>query len=152
MKINGWRWGAPIKPGPVIKNDVCNIIPWDEPVCTLDLTGWELVQMLEENLERTFSANPFHQLGGYVKRCQGLTAYIKIENPPGTRIQKLFIGDAKVNPTKRYSAAYLTVQAVPPKYGTDRKTLTQDAQAAMVALLASKKDVKAELAGTVIIN
>ena len=72
---NGWRWGAPVRPGPVTRNDICNIIPWVEPIGTVDLTGQELVQMLEENLERTFSANPFHQLGGYVKRCQGLTAY-----------------------------------------------------------------------------
>ncbi len=149
---NGWRWGAPVKPGPVTKNDICNIIPWEEPVCTVDLTGRELVQMLEENLERTFSANPFHQLGGYVKRCQGLTAYIKIENPTGTRIQKLFVGDEEVSPTKLYSAAYLTAQAVPPKYGTNRKTLSKDAQGAMLALLGNNKGVKAELAGTVIVN
>lgn len=149
---NGWRWGAPVKPGPVTRNDICNIIPWAEPICTVDLTGRELLQMLEENLERTFSANPFHQLGGYVKRCQGLTTYIKIENPPGTRIQKLFVGDEEVAPAKVYSAAYLTVQAVPPKYGTNRKTLSKDAQGALLALLASKKDVKAGLAGTVIVN
>lgn len=149
---NGWRWGAPVKPGPVTNNDLCNIIPWEEPICTVDLTGRELVQMLEENLERTFSANPFHQLGGYVKRCQGLTAYIKIENPTGTRIQKLFVGNEEVESGKRYPAAYLTVQAVPPKYGTNRKTLSKDAQSAMLALLANKKDVKAELAGTVIVN
>ncbi len=149
---NGWRWGAPIKSGPVTKNDICNIIPWEEPICTVDLTGRELVQMLEENLERTFSSNPFHQLGGYVKRCQGLTAYIKIENPPGTRIQKLFVGDEEVNPARVYSAAYLTVQAVPPKYGTHRKTLSQDAQGAMLALLARKRGFQAELAGTVLVN
>ncbi len=149
---NGWRWGAPIGPGPVTRNDICNIIPWQEPICTVDLTGRELVEMLEENLERTFSTNPFHQLGGYVKRCQGLTAYIKIENPTGTRIQKLFVGEQEVEPGRLYSAAYLTVQAVPPKYGTNRKTLSKDAQGAMLVLLANRKDVKAELAGTVIVN
>ncbi len=149
---NGWRWGAPIQPGAVTKNDICNIIPWAEPICTVDLTGRELARLLEENLERTFSADPFHQLGGYVKRCQGLTAYIKIENPPGTRIQKLFVGEEEVQPNKVYSAAYLTVQAVPLGFGTNRKTLSEDAQAAMLALLASKKDVKAELAGTVVVN
>lgn len=149
---NGWRWGAPVKPGPVTKNDIYNIIPWEEPICTVDLTGRELVQMLEENLERTFSANPFHQLGGYVKRCQGLTAYIKIENPPGTRIQKLFIGDEEVEPAQVYSAAYLTVQAVPPVFGINRKMLSENAQSAMLALLESKESIKAELRGTVKIN
>ncbi len=149
---NGWRWGAPIKAGPVTKNDICNIVPWVEPICTVDLTGRELVQMLEENLERTFSSNPFHQLGGYVKRCHGLTAYIKIENPPGTRIQKLFIGPDEVKQDRLYSAAYLTVQAVPPSYGKNRKTLSKDAQGAMAALLTGKVGVHAERANTVIVN
>ncbi len=149
---NGWRWGAPVKAGPVTKNDICNIISWEEPICTVDLTGRELVQMLEETLERTFSANPFHQLGGYVKRCLGLTAYVKIENPPGTRIQKLFVGQDEVKHDRVYSAAYLTVQAVPSKYGKNRKTLSKDAQRAMVALLTRKTGVNAELANTVIVN
>lgn len=148
---NGWRWGAPLKPGPVTRNDIYNVIPWEEPICTVDLTGRELVEMLEENLERTFSANPFHQLGGYVKRCQGLTAYIKIENPPGTRIQKLFVGDKDVEPEAVYGAAYLTVQAVPSKYGKNRKTLAKDAHRAMLDLLKNRRRVKAELADTVIV-
>lgn len=87
-----------------------------------------------------------------MKRCQGLTAYIKIENPPGTRIQKLFVGDDEVDPNKLYSAAYLTLQAVPPKYGTNRKTLSTSAQGAMLALLNSRKQIEAELAGTIVVN
>jgi sulfur-oxidizing protein SoxB len=141
---NGWRWGAPIRPGRVTRNDIYNIIPWAEPISTVELTGRELVEMLEENLERTFSAEPFHQLGGYVKRCLGLVAYIKIENPAGTRLQKLFIGDAEVQPDQTYRAAYLTVQAVPPKYGRNRKNLVQHAQEAMLAFLQKHKPTRAE--------
>ncbi len=147
---NGWRWGAPVRPGPITRNDLCNIIPWEEPICTVDLTGRELVQMLEENLERTFSVNPFQQLGGYVKRCHGLTAYIKIENPSGTRVQKLFVGDEEVKPAQLYSAAYLTVQAVPAKYGRNRKTLPIDAQRAMERCLSKHKPTRAELANNII--
>ncbi len=47
--------------------------------------------MMEENLERTFSADPYRQMGGYVKRCLGLNLYFKIENPPGERIQAFFV-------------------------------------------------------------
>jgi hypothetical protein len=57
-----------------------------------------------------------------------------------------------VVPDRLYSAAYLTVQAVPLKYGRHRKTLSQDAQGAMLALLANTKDINVELAGTVIVN
>ncbi len=82
----------------------------------------------------------------------GLTAYVKIENPPGTRIQKLFVGQDEAKHDRVCSAAYLTVQAVPAKCGKNRKTLSKDAQRAMAALLTHKKGAKAELANTVVVN
>ena len=69
---NGWRYGAPIPPGPVTMNDLWNIIPTNPPVSTVELTGAEIRAMLEENLERTFAADPYAQMGGYAKRCLGL--------------------------------------------------------------------------------
>lgn len=149
---NGWRWGAPIKPGPVSRGELRNLLPWTVPISTVELTGQELLEMLEENLERTFSADPFKQLGGYVKRATGLTAYIKIENPPGTRIQKLFVGEEEVQPEKSYQAAYLTVQAVPAKYGRNRRDLPQDAQEAMLAFVRKHQPSSAEVQGCVVTN
>lgn len=149
---NGWRWGAPVLPGPVTENDVWNIVPWPVPISTADLTGRELIEMLEENLERTYSAKPFDQQGGYVKRCHGMKMFIKIENPPGTRIQDLFIAGERVQPNKTYSTAFLTVQAVPEKYGKNRKNLTQTAHDAILAYLAEHKPASAELVGSVVAN
>ena len=69
---NGWRYGAPVPPGPVTMNDLWNIIPTNPPVSVVELTGAEIRAMLEENLERTFAADPYAQMGGYAKRCLGL--------------------------------------------------------------------------------
>ena len=55
---NGWRFGAPISAGPVLVNDLYNLLPMNPPVSTTDLTGEELVAMLEENLECLFAHNP----------------------------------------------------------------------------------------------
>lgn len=85
-------------------------------------------------------------------RCLGLTAYIKIENPLGTRIQKLFAGDEEVIPDKVNSAAYLTVQAVPAKWGKNRKTLARDAHGAMLSYLTSHRPTHAELENTIFAN
>jgi 2',3'-cyclic-nucleotide 2'-phosphodiesterase (5'-nucleotidase family) len=145
---NGWRWGAPVRAGSVTLNDLYNIMPMSVPITTVELTGLELIEMLEENLERTYSADPLRQMGGYVKRCQGLTAYIKIENPPGTRIQKLFVGNEEVQPASIYRGAYLTMQAVPEKYGRNREVLRLDAHDAMLAYLDKYTPVSAELRGT----
>ncbi|MFW5868871.1 MAG: bifunctional metallophosphatase/5'-nucleotidase, partial [Armatimonadota bacterium] len=65
---NGWRYGAPVQPGPITVGDLWNIIPVNPPVSTCVLTGAELREMLEENLERTFARDPWDQMGGYVKR------------------------------------------------------------------------------------
>lgn len=117
---NGWRYGAPIVPGPITNNDLHNIIPVNPIIETVTITGKELGQMLEDNLENTFSSDAFGQKGGYVKRCLGLKAYIKIEAGPGSRIQHLFVGGKPVDPDKQYKASFVTTQGIPPKYGTIR--------------------------------
>jgi 2',3'-cyclic-nucleotide 2'-phosphodiesterase (5'-nucleotidase family) len=61
---NGWRFGAPIVSGKITLNDLYNIIPMNPPISTVELTGEELKAMLEENLERTFSRDPYQQMGG----------------------------------------------------------------------------------------
>lgn len=54
----------------------------------VELTGDEIVNMLEENLEKQLASDPYDQMGGYIKRGLGLTVYLKIENPAGQRIQR----------------------------------------------------------------
>ena len=93
---NGWRYGAPVPPGNITLNDLYNIVPMNPPISTVELTGEEILLMLEANLERTFSSDPYQQMGGYVKRYLGLKAYIKLENTSGYRKQKLFMGNEEV--------------------------------------------------------
>jgi 2',3'-cyclic-nucleotide 2'-phosphodiesterase (5'-nucleotidase family) len=85
---NGWRYGAP--PGPTTMSDLWNIIFTNPPVSTGDLTRAEIREMMEEKLERTFSADLFGQMGEYIKLFRGLTIYGKMENPSGQRIEHIF--------------------------------------------------------------
>jgi 2',3'-cyclic-nucleotide 2'-phosphodiesterase (5'-nucleotidase family) len=145
---NGWRYGAPIIPGDITMNDLYNIIPMNPPVSTVEITGQELLTMLEENLERTFSCDPYLQMGGYVKRCLGLNAYFKIENPAGHRIQKVFIGKEDVNPEQYYTAAFVTMQGVPQKFGRNRENRSERIIDSMQAYLIKHRPLHAELKGT----
>ena len=145
---NGWRYGAPIVPGKIILNDLYNIIPMNPPVSTIELSGEEIREMLEENLERTFSCDPYQQMGGYVKRCLGLNVYFKIENPSGHRIQKLFAGDEELQPSFYYTAAFVTLQGVPQKYGRNRENMSGRIINAMRTYLARHRPIHAELRGT----
>jgi sulfur-oxidizing protein SoxB len=128
---NGWRYGSPIPAGGISQNDLYNIIPMNPPVSTTELTGMEIKGMLEENIERTFACDAFHQMGGYLKRCFGLTAYIKLENPKGQRIQQLFIQEQPIDTERSYTVAFVTKQGVPQNVGTNKKDLDIKAVDAM---------------------
>lgn len=145
---NGWRYGAPIPKGPITVNDLWNIIPVNPPVSTVKLEGHEIWEMLEENLERTFSRDPFGQMGGYVKRTLGLKVYAKVENPAGERIQEIFIGDKPLYKNKVYDATFVTVQGVPAKYGHDRENLDTHAIEALQNYVKKHETIEAPIRNT----
>ena len=87
-------------------------------------------------------------MGGYVKRCLGLNVYFKIENPSGQRIQKLFVGNEEIQANKFYSAAFVTMQGVPQKYGRNRENQSERIIDAMRKYLAKHRPIRAEFMGT----
>lgn len=133
---NGWRYGAPIPAGPVTMNDLWNIIPVNPPVSTVTMTGEEIRAMMEQNLDRTFCADPFGQMSGYVKRFCGLTIFAKIENPFGSRIVEIFAGEEKLAPQSDYEVAFVTAQGVPARFGRDRGQMAITAIEALKTYLA----------------
>ncbi len=147
---NGWRYGAPVEAGPIRVNDLWNIIPTNPKISICKITGEELWAMMEENLERTFSCDPYKQMGGYVKRCSGLNIYFKIENPEGNRIQDFFVNGKRLNRSKVYSACFVTTQGIPEKYGKDRYSLDLRAIDALKEFLEKKETISAELQRTMI--
>ncbi len=148
---NGWRYGAPVAPGPVTLGDLYNMAPMNPPISRTTLTGAELKAMLEENLERTFAADPYEQMGGYIKRCRGLTAFVKLENPKGQRLDRLMVGDRPVEPEADYPVAFVTAQGVPEHYGRDRRTLDIDTVGALESWFADHTPGETDLPASVLI-
>ncbi|MES2874299.1 MAG: bifunctional metallophosphatase/5'-nucleotidase [Bacteroidota bacterium] len=142
---NGWRYGVPIPAGPVNRWDLFNIIPMNPPVSVVDLTGKEILDMLEENLERAFSADPMKQMGGYVKRCLGLTAYMRIENPKDCRLQDVFIGNERLTPGGIYKTAFVTQQGVPKNLGKNRIDLSIHVVDALTSFLRKNSPYRPDL-------
>lgn len=147
---NGWRYGAPVKVGPITANDLWNIIPTNPMISICKITGEELWEMMEENLERTFSCDPYKQMGGYVKRCAGINIYFKIENPEGKRIQEFFVNGKRLNRSKLYNACFVTSQGIPDNYGTDRQSLELRAIDALKEYLNVRKTISADLKRTMV--
>jgi len=147
---NGWRYGAPILPGAVTMEHLWNIVPTHPPISTVELTGDELRAMLEANLERTYSPDPYCQMGGFVKRCRGLNLYFKMENPKGQRIEDLLVDGAPIQPGRIYRAAMLGEQGVPNKYGSKRQKIEIDAIQSLQQLFARGRQVRGSRRGSVV--
>ncbi len=147
---NGWRYGSAVPPGKITIEDLWNIIPTNPPVSVCDISGQELWDMMEKNLENTFAKEPYDLMGGYVKRCYGINVYFKVENAEGLRIQEFFVGDERLDKEKTYRAAFVTTQGIPAKYGTNRKDLDIDAVTALKKYIKENSPVKPGLEGTVI--
>jgi 2',3'-cyclic-nucleotide 2'-phosphodiesterase (5'-nucleotidase family) len=147
---NGWRYGAPLLPGPITMNDLWNIIPVNPPVSICELTGAELWTMMEENLEHTFSCDPYQQMGGYVKRCWGLNVYFKVENPKDKRIQEFFVGGKRLDRSKTYTTCFVTEQGVPANYGINRQEMDIKAIDALKQYLVNQDSISVGLRGTIV--
>ena len=146
---NGWRYGVPVPAGPITMGDIWNIIPVNPPISLCELTGREIWDMMEQNLERTFAADPYDQMGGYVKRCMGLNLYFKIENSAGKRITRLFIAGKPVDFNKKYTACYLTEQGVRAEYGSDRRVLGISAVDVLTNYIMDHRVVESPLRNTI---
>jgi S-sulfosulfanyl-L-cysteine sulfohydrolase len=148
---NGWRYGAPIPPGDITMNDLFNMVPMDPPVSTVDLRGEEIVEMLEENMERTYARDAYEQMGGYLKRMGGAKAYIRVENPRGQRIQRIFIGDEELRPDATYQAVFVTAQGVAPEYGTNRSDIGSSAIEVLRSYLAKHDPLDSGVHGSYVL-
>lgn len=148
---NGWRYGAPIAKGDICLNDLYNIVPMNAEVSTVELKGSEIFELIESNLESTFSIEPLHQMGGYIKRTLGLSVYFKSENPNNSRVQFIFINGIELNPDKVYKAAFLTEQSVAKKFGINRKAAGINAVEAMQIFLKNNNPISISLDKTFIL-
>lgn len=148
---NGWRYGAPIPPGPLTESDLWNIVPTNPPVSVAAITGDELRRLFEENLEATFACDPWQQRGGYLKRGRGIQLAVKLENARGHRIQEFRVDGDRLRRDAIYSVAFLGEQAIPADYGRDRRSLGMHAVDALRQHLHRHDSVSADLRGAVVV-
>jgi len=146
---NGWRYGAPIPAGPLSEWDIWNMVPANPPVSVVTLTGRQLRQLLEQNLQATFACDPWEQRGGYLKRCRGIEMLLKLENPVGHRIQQFTVAGARVGDDEAVTVAFLGEQAVPANTGSDRRTMGITAVEALGRYVRGQKTVTPALRGDI---
>ncbi len=56
----------PSPPGDVTVQDLWQMIPTNPEVFTVEMSGQEILDKLEDSLESVYAADPYRQRGGYV--------------------------------------------------------------------------------------
>jgi sulfur-oxidizing protein SoxB len=103
----GFRWGLTILPGQAITlEDVYAHTALTYPgVWTRDLTGAEIVALMEDVADNLFHPDPYYRQGGDMVRVGGLTYTIAPERPRGERIRDVAVRGRPLDPARRYKAA-----------------------------------------------
>lgn len=85
--VGGWRFGATLLPGLVTVEDVYNVMkPTPSPLYTAQLTGLDVRNIIEDNLDNVFNPDPMLRLGGDMNRCSGIKANLHKEGTHGNRL------------------------------------------------------------------
>lgn len=98
---NGFRFGPPIPAGPVTVADLWNMLPLDARVKVGWITGKQLRDYLEAELELVFSKDAWKLSGGWGPRPAGMTMVFTARNAPGKRLVSLKIHDREVQDSDR---------------------------------------------------
>lgn len=100
---NGFRFSPPIAPGPITEADLWSALPLDAQVKVGSVTGKQLWDYLENELELVFAKNPYALSGGWGPRPSGMQMVFKAKASKGSRLGKVLIAGQPIDPKKTYS-------------------------------------------------
>lgn len=126
---NGFRFGPPVLPGPLKVADLWNMLPLDARMKSGTVTGRQLREYLENELELVFSRNAWKLSGGWGPRASGLTMVFTAGKPPGRRLVSVKVNGKEIADQEEYRIA-----------GCERPGEPLD----MICRLKGAKDVKIE--------
>lgn len=109
--VNSGAVQAGLEPGEITLDDIFEVLPWENQILTLDVTGEELVKLVQDGVPQQFI---YHPSGFRFEVTEGA----------GGRVEKVevFVGKDPVDPKKTFKVAVtdFSVQRVPLLAG--RKT------------------------------
>ncbi|MCA1665417.1 MAG: bifunctional metallophosphatase/5'-nucleotidase, partial [Myxococcales bacterium] len=102
---NGFRFTPPIPAGPLTEGDLWALLPLDARMKAGWVTGKELRDYLENELELVFSRDPWKLSGGWGPRFSGMNIRFTAGNPPGHRLASVQVGGKEITDDGHYSIA-----------------------------------------------
>ena len=105
---NGFRFCPPLVPGPdgsaeITMEYLWSALPVDSAVKTAEVTGAQIHDWLERELENVFAEAAAERFGGWFVRFKGMTITFRIKAPMGTRVQEVVIGGRPLESERVYS-------------------------------------------------
>ncbi len=102
---NGFRFGVPVPPESITEADLWNLLPMDARMKRGWITGKELRDYLEHELELVYSKSPLKLNGGWGPRASGMTLVFKAQAGYGHRVVSIKINGREVEDNERYTIA-----------------------------------------------
>ncbi|MCC6372820.1 MAG: 5'-nucleotidase C-terminal domain-containing protein [Bacteroidia bacterium] len=104
---NGFRFCPPLhveanQTRDITKDYLYSMIPGNNNILMADVTGQQLWDWLEKELENVFAKDPTRRLGGWLVRFQGMKIKFTIGNEMGKRLNEIKIGNKKIDLQKTY--------------------------------------------------
>ena len=105
---NGFRFCPPLVPGPSGSADITmaylwSALPVDSLVKTAEVTGAQIRDWLERELENVFAEEPADRFGAWFVRFKGMKVTFRIKGKMGTRVQEVLLGGRPLEAGKVYS-------------------------------------------------
>ncbi|MBL0330555.1 MAG: 5'-nucleotidase C-terminal domain-containing protein [Bacteroidetes bacterium] len=108
---NGFRFCHPLavdsKVGivDITKEYLWNMLPVNSRVKTAEVTGTQILNWLESELENAFAKDATKRLGGWFVRFSGMKVTFTIGNEKGKRVQKVTVKNKPLDLNKTYTIA-----------------------------------------------
>ena len=117
---NGFRFCTPLVPDPktgfadITKDYLWSMLPVNSKVNTAEVSGQQIMNWLEIELENTFAKDPTKRFGGWFVRFNGMQVTFTIGNEKGKRVQAVTVKGTPIDPQKTYTITACERDGDPP--------------------------------------
>ncbi len=124
--LRGFRYGTYVRPGEMTLGDVYTYLCIGAQLATGDVTGQQILTVLEQTISGSLATDPFVWGGGWLFAFSGLTYSVDPNAPAGTRATDVMVQDPNtgawtpIDPTKTYSITGYWYPEVPDRIGAFR--------------------------------
>jgi len=105
---NGFRFCPPLVPPPggeahITDEFLWSMLPVDSTIKSGQVTGQQILDWLEKELENAFAKDATKRFGGWFVRYKGLFVKFTIGNPMGSRVREVTVRGEQLERNKAYT-------------------------------------------------